>query len=60
MGGPRDPALLPSVEEITNCLKGFKIEDARVVERRTNKETGHDNATTGLAFDTFVRAIREL
>ncbi|MBC80085.1 MAG: SAM-dependent methyltransferase [Gammaproteobacteria bacterium] len=60
VGGPRDPALLPSVEEITNCLKGFKIEDARVVERRTNKETGHDNATTGLAFDTFVSAIREL
>ena len=60
MGGPQDPALLPSIKEVTNYLEGFKIEDARVVERRTTQETGHGDTTSGLAFDTFVRAIREL
>ena len=58
VGGPQDPELLPSVDEITGYLKSFSLEDARVVERNLEQEQGHGTATEGVAMDTFVRAKR--
>ena len=58
VGGPQDPELLSSVDEITGYLKSFSIEDAQVVERNLKQEQGHGTATEGVAMDAFVRAKR--
>ncbi len=58
VGGPQDPALLPTVAEITNALKGFDIENADVIERPVSRDPGHGRDLEGIALDSFVRAVR--
>lgn len=58
VGGPQDPALLPTVAEITNGLKGFSIENAGVIERPVARDPGHGKELEGIALDSFVRAVR--
>lgn len=58
VGGPQDPALLPTVSEITNALKGFDVEIAEVIERHVSRDPGHGKELEGIALDSFVRAVR--
>lgn len=58
VGGPQDPALLPTVAEITGALKGFVIENADVIERPVAGDPGHGKELEGIALDSFVRAVR--
>ncbi len=61
VGGPQDPELLPSVQEIANALSGFVLERAEVHERPVAADPGHsrekERETSGTALDTFVRAV---
>ena len=41
VGGPQDPDVLPSVENLCETLTGFHIEQAQVVRRTVLAETGH-------------------
>ncbi|MFB3042176.1 MAG: class I SAM-dependent methyltransferase, partial [Candidatus Poribacteria bacterium] len=58
VGGPQDPALLPTMAEITNALKGFDVEIAEVIERPVSRDPGHGKDLEGIALDSFVRALR--
>lgn len=58
VGGPQDPALLPTMAEITNALKGFDVEIAEVIERPVSRDPGHGKELEGIALDSFVRALR--
>ena len=58
VGGPQDPALLPTVAEITGALKDFDIEQAEVIERAVARDPGHGRESEGIALDSFVRAVR--
>ena len=58
VGSPQDPALLPTVAEITSALKGFSIENAGVIERPVARDPGHGKELEGIALDSFVRAVR--
>lgn len=67
LGGPQDPDLLPSAEEIAQALPGFRIERSEVHERSVAADPGHarehtggeqsDREIAGRALDAFVRAI---
>lgn len=56
LGGPQNPDLLPSVDEICEALSGFRIERAEVYHRAVAADPGHGRETSGTALDTFVRA----
>ncbi len=58
VGGPQDPAYLPSAGEISACLGGFRLDRAEVVERPVDADPGHGRELAGVALDTFVRAVR--
>lgn len=58
VGGPQDPALLPSAAEITACLTGFDILKASVEQRPVSADPGHAGDSGGIAIDTLVRAVR--
>ena len=65
VGGPQNAELLPSVDEITDHLNGFRIEHAQVVERNLDQESGHGTnlqstnvESASVALDAFVRARR--
>ncbi len=64
VGGPQDPQVLPSAEEIVAALPHFDILEARVFERTGKAEPGHrtgsdtGTGTDKVALDTFVSAIR--
>jgi hypothetical protein len=57
VGGPQDPDLLPSVNAIVSALPGFEIVTATVYERPVEADPGHGRDQSGLALDTFVRAV---
>jgi hypothetical protein len=57
LGGPQDPELLPSIQEITEALEGFELLRAEVYERSVAADPGHGRETSGTALDTFVRAV---
>ena len=52
-GGPKDPEVLTTVEEVVEALAGFEVVRAEVVERRVDVD-----GTTKVALDTMVRARR--
>jgi len=58
VGGPQDSALLPDAGEISVALIDFRIDAAGVVERPVDTDPGHGGDLTGVALDTFVRAVR--
>lgn len=64
-GGPQDPDLLPSAEELSGYLAGFEIPTQAIQQRPVAEDPGHrstaDGATTATAaLDTYVRAVRPL
>ena len=60
VGEPQDPELLPSVDEITDRLKVFRVEHAKIVERNLEQESRHgtDVASVAIALDAVIRARR--
>ncbi len=58
VGGPQDPEFLPAAEDIVAALPGFRIEEARIVERAVTADPGHGGDAGGTALDTLVRARR--
>ena len=67
-GGPRDPAVLYSPEQVAGELAAFTIERAERVRRRiapssdrtTHRHTGPDSSDDVFAIDNLVRAMRPL
>ena len=58
-GGPQDPELLPSAEEIADALPGFELRRADLYERTVESDPGHGPAEGAeIALDTVVRAVR--
>ncbi len=55
-GGPQDPDLLPSADEIAQALTDFSIDRCEVHERSVDADPGHGQEASGMALDTFVRA----
>jgi SAM-dependent methyltransferase len=52
-GGPPDPAVLYSPEDVTQALEGLRIERAERVHRHVQTEQGQ-----AVAIDNLVRAVR--
>ncbi len=52
-GGPQNPAVLYSAEDVVGDLDGLRIDRAERVERPVETDTG-----TAVALDTLVRAVR--
>ena len=61
IGGPQHPELLPSVEEVSEALRGFELLRAEIFERAVAADPGHRRQPAGdadgTALDTFVRAV---
>ena len=57
VGGPQDPALLPSVSEVSRLLDGWTLQRAEVVSRPVDSDPGHGGGS-GTALDTLVFARR--
>ncbi|HSL57459.1 MAG TPA: class I SAM-dependent methyltransferase [Acidimicrobiales bacterium] len=57
-GGPQDPAVLCTPDDIAADLPGFDIERAEVLERVVALDPGHGGPSEAVALDTFVRARR--
>ncbi len=57
-GGPQDPAVLCTPQEVISDLPGFEIEKAEVVQRRVSREPGHGGPGDAVALDALVRAVR--
>ncbi len=53
-GGPQDPAVLCSAEDIVGDLDGLRIERAERVERQVDTPSG-----AAVALDALVRAVRD-
>ena len=53
-GGPQDPAVLYSAEDIVGDLDGLRIERAERVERQVDTPSG-----AAVALDALVRAVRD-
>jgi SAM-dependent methyltransferase len=60
VGGPQDASLLPGLDELRSALTGFRVESAAVVERPVENDPGHGGELSGIALDTFVKAIRPI
>jgi len=58
-GGPRDPAVLATPEEVARELAGLAIERAEVVTREVEADAGHGGAPGARALDAVVRARRQ-
>lgn len=60
VGGPQDPDVLPTADEICDYLRGFTVQRSEVVERSVASDPGHGGAATdgALALDTLVVATR--
>lgn len=58
LGGPQDPSVLCTPEDITANLPGFEITRAEVVTREVTHEPGHGGPESGTALDTLVHAIK--
>jgi len=59
VGGPQDVQLLPGIAELSLALDGFRIDTAEVRPRSVDSDPGHGSAATGIALDTFIRAVRQ-
>ena len=60
-GGPQDPELLPSAEEIASALPGFELQRAELYERTVDADPGHGPASgADIAIDSVVRAVRTI
>jgi SAM-dependent methyltransferase len=60
VGGPQNPDFLPSAEVFTQCMTGFDVERAEVIERPIVNEPGHGrHELKGIALDTLVRAVKK-
>lgn len=59
VGGPQDVQLLPGISELNQALDGFRIDAAEVRPRNVGSDPGHGSAATGIALDTFIRAVRQ-
>ena len=57
-GGPQDPAVLCTPQDIAADLSGFEIIKAQVVERPVDIEPGHGADANTIALDTLVKAVR--
>lgn len=57
-GGPRDPRVLCTPQEVVAALPGFEIMEARVVRRAVSADPGHGGVVAGVARDALVRARR--
>ena len=59
-GGPQDPSVLCAPQDIVDLLPGFRIEEAKIIERPVSLEPGH--GTPGepgaVALDALVRAVK--
>ena len=58
VGGPQNLDLLPCVDEITDALKGFRVDVAEITVRPVVNDPGHGKELTGIALDSFIRATR--
>ncbi len=59
VGGPQDPAVLPSAATVSEALPAFEIERAEIFERRVGDDPGHGGSGSGTALDTLVVARRK-
>lgn len=57
-GGPQDPAVLCTPEDVVANLPGFEILKAEIVQRQVAREPGHGGPSDAVALDTLVRAVR--
>ncbi|MFQ5994139.1 MAG: class I SAM-dependent methyltransferase [Acidiferrobacterales bacterium] len=58
-GGPKDPAVLCTPQEIVADLPGFEIVRAEVVQRPVAPEPAHGGPPDAIALDALVRAVRQ-
>ena len=59
-GGPQDPQVLCTPQDITALLPGWQIEKAEVIERPVSLEPGHGKPGEpgAIALDALVRAVK--
>ena len=57
-GGPQDPAVLCTPQDIAADLPDFEIIKAQLVERSVTIEPGHGTTANTTALDTLVKAAR--
>lgn len=57
VGGPQSPDLLPDAGEIVAALSGFQVLNAGIHRRPVDADPGHGRELSGVALDTFVRAV---
>lgn len=57
-GGPQNPQVLCTPQDIAAALPGFRIIKAEVARRPVAADPGHGGPQTGVALDTLVRAVR--
>jgi len=59
-GGPQDPAVLCTPQDIVNLLPDFTIEKAEIFERPVTQEPGHGKPgeAGAIALDMLVRALK--
>lgn len=57
-GGPQQPDVLPTVEQVTAGLDNFEILRTQTLQRSVALEPGHNNLNFGDALDTIVVARR--
>ena len=58
VGGPQKVDLLPGPDAMTEALSDFRMDRAETVERPVDNDPGHGRDLSGIALDTFVRAVR--
>ncbi len=57
-GGPQDPAVLCTPQDVVADLSGLEIIKAEVVRREVSLEPTHGGPVHATALDTLVRAVR--
>ena len=60
VGGPQNLRYLPSADDVSEYLDGFRVLRAESVTRVVERESGHGGAHEDAALDTLVFAVREL
>jgi SAM-dependent methyltransferase len=58
VGGPQDPAVLCTPEDVAARLTGFTIVKAEVLKRQVSAEPGHGGPSEAIALDALVHAVR--
>jgi SAM-dependent methyltransferase len=57
LGGPQNPELLPDAATIVAALPGFDVITAGIYRRPVDADPGHGREQSGIALDTYVRAV---